>query len=178
MHKLTKEVRVARAKHASDAAIGSTRAAKTRAERVGTYGRNWDRMYYKMRSAKQRCENPASASYKNYGGRGVKFGFASVAEAALWVLDNLGGPEAGQSIDRIDNDRGYEPGNLRWATRVEQNRNKRAYMGAVYGKRIQQLRLLRPDMTYETIRTWVKKGLNNDEITTRRKHIGCGVRHS
>lgn len=178
MQALPKEVRVARAKHASLAAIGATRVAKARATRVSKYGASWDRVYHRMQRAKRRCENPNDAGYENYGGRGIRFKFASITEAALWVLGNLGVPAAGESIDRIDNDGNYEPGNLRWATRKEQNRNKRAYNGNAYGRRIQQLRIKRLDLTYETIRTWINKGLSDDEITERRKHIGCGVRHS
>lgn len=178
MQQIPEAERVARAKKASDAAVGRSRAAALRSERIDKYGAAWDNARHVMASAKSRCTNPRNKGWGNYGGRGIVFAFPSVASAAEWVLDNLGPPFFGGSIDRIDNSRGYEPGNLRWATRAEQARNKRAYRGAVYGARIQNLRQLRPDLTYETTRLWVNKGLTDEEITGRRKHLGCGVRHS
>jgi hypothetical protein len=77
------------------------------------------------RGAKQRCFNPNLAEYKNYGARGITM-------ASRWVQDfdafvaHVGYPIRGEvSLDRIDNDRGYVPGNVRWATFVEQQRNRR-----------------------------------------------------
>lgn len=74
----------------------------------------------------QRCGNPQSHSWRNYGARGIECRFASVKEAVEWVKTNL--PHATYSkldIDRIDNDGHYEPGNLRLVSRAENLRNRR-----------------------------------------------------
>jgi len=77
--------------------------------------------------AKQRCTNEANVAFDRYGGRGIEFRFDSIEHGIRWVAANLGTrPTAKHSIDRIDNDKHYEPGNLRWATTIEQARNKGA----------------------------------------------------
>src|SRR5208282_1744640 len=76
---------------------------------------------------KVRCCYPGAASYKWYGGRGIEFRFSSIKEAFDWTVEHIGYPPEGRSIDRIDNDCHYEPGNLRWATRSEQMLNRRKW---------------------------------------------------
>lgn len=78
----------------------------------------WDRMI-------QRCTNPKNISYPNYGGRGIKV-------CTLWMQyyeefrAHVGPrPSDAHSLERINNSKGYEPGNVRWATRAEQARNRR-----------------------------------------------------
>lgn len=73
--------------------------------------------------AKTRCSNPNVAQYKDYGGRGIKFLFNSFEE----FLEELGPRPNGYSLDRINNDGNYEKGNIRWATREQQNNNKGIY---------------------------------------------------
>lgn len=76
---------------------------------------------------KVRCTWKKATGYPYYGARGIEFRFASIEEALIWVLSNLGPCPLGRSIDRIDNDRHYEPGNLRWATKSEQMLNRRKW---------------------------------------------------
>lgn len=75
-----------------------------------------------------RCTNPAFKSYKDYGARGIRVfdGWLHSFPAFLEYVSAL--PDYGTptlTLDRIDNDGNYEPGNLRWATRSTQRRNKR-----------------------------------------------------
>ncbi len=86
-------------------------------------------LYVTWRNIRQRCTNEASFNYEDYGGRGITLfeeWVASPTEFIAYVETELG-PMWGcsLSIDRIDNDKGYEPGNIRWATDSEQQSNKR-----------------------------------------------------
>ena len=72
--------------------------------------------------AKGRCNNPNDAVYQYYGGRGIEFRFFSFQQ----FLAHIGPkPDPALSLDRIDNDGHYEVGNVRWATKREQVRNRR-----------------------------------------------------
>lgn len=71
----------------------------------------------------QRCTNPNRPDWERYGGRGI-----TVCEAwsdfATFLAD-MGERPTGRTLDRVDNEGGYEPDNCRWATAVEQRRNQR-----------------------------------------------------
>lgn len=123
--------------------------------------------------AKQRCTNQKNIAYCDYGGRGIEFRFESVEQGIRWVAANLGARSSKEhSIDRIDNNGHYEPGNLKWSTRQEQARNKRAYRGSVYGNRMKKLLLARPDYRYEGLRRYVIAGWTDDQIINMKKPPG------
>lgn len=93
-----------------------------------THGMSNHPSYHRWHNAMSRCTNPEHRAYPNYGGRGIKFydPWMDVRVFLSWLDENLGPRPDGMSLDRIDNDGNYEPGNLRWATRSEQARNQRA----------------------------------------------------
>jgi hypothetical protein len=70
----------------------------------------------------QRCHNPSNHAFPLYGGRGIKCFFTGVEQ----IIGEIGKrPGKGYSLDRINNDGHYEPGNIRWATWKQQANNRR-----------------------------------------------------
>lgn len=74
-------------------------------------------------SMRNRCLNPKSDRYHRYGGRGITI-CARWLESFENFKEDMGYPEDGHSIDRIDNDGNYEPGNCRWADAKTQRANQ------------------------------------------------------
>jgi len=92
------------------------------------------RHYWRWAAAKGRCYNKNNKRYKNYGARGITMAeeFLNDSRAFCEYLDSLPGFGPGKTMDRTDNDKGYERGNLRWATPAEQRGNRRTIKR--YGK--------------------------------------------
>lgn len=98
------------------------------AQRLRTHGMWGKRIYGIWRGIIDRCTNPNIHNFADYGGRGViiceewRHDFQAF-HAYVSRLPNYA--KKGFSIDRVDNEGSYVPGNVRWATQAEQNRNRR-----------------------------------------------------
>ena len=93
------------------------------------HGHTYDKLYWVHHSMKQRCYNKNNPEYHNYGGRGITIcdewlnkdtGFENFYN---WAMKN--GYAAGLSIDRINNNEGYNPNNCRWVDNIIQSSNRR-----------------------------------------------------
>lgn len=101
---------------------GCLRSDVARAQET-EHGQTGTQIYNCWKGMIDRCTNPRDKRYADYGGRGISV-------CTRWrvfanFLADMGPRPAGHSIDRIDNDGNYEPGNCRWATAKQQRGNRR-----------------------------------------------------
>lgn len=89
------------------------------------HGHHGERLYRIWQNMLNRCRNEKLACWPDYGGRGIRVceEWHEFDTFRTWALAN--GYADNLTIDRIDNDKGYNPKNCRWITRAEQNRNQR-----------------------------------------------------
>jgi hypothetical protein len=79
----------------------------------------------------RRCHNPRDPGFVSYGARGIGVSARWREDFMAFFADMGPRPSIGHSIDRLDNARGYEPDNCRWATKSQQQRNKARRANAV-----------------------------------------------
>lgn len=115
--------------HGSSLTTGNSKSCgcvsrRNTSNRCRTHGMSGTNSYLRWQGMMNRCRNIKDISYKNYGGRGI-----TVCER--WTnysnfISDMGQAPEGCSLDRIDNNGNYEPGNCKWSTVSEQSRNKRS----------------------------------------------------
>ena len=101
--------------------------------RKKTHGKSNTKLYEVCKAMRRRTKRENSQAYENYGGRGI--GICEEWEKDFetfykWAIEN--GYREGLSIDRKDNNKGYNPDNCRWTTRKVQNNNTRANRMVTY----------------------------------------------
>ena len=93
-----------------------------------THGRSSEKIYFIWQGMRKRCSKEYHKNYKDYGGRGISVcnewndSFENFFDYVS-QLEHYG--EEGYSLDRIDNNGNYEPGNVKWSTQKEQCNNRR-----------------------------------------------------
>lgn len=88
-----------------------------------THGMSNTREYQSWHMMKQRCGNPNATDYKNYGGRGIKV--CKRWERFENFFRDMGPRPIGTTLDRINVNKGYSQSNCRWASKKQQERNRR-----------------------------------------------------
>lgn len=90
------------------------------------HGLSYTPEYRAWQTMRHRCTQPTSPAYENYGGRGITICPEWLEDPAAFIAHIGPRPTPKHELDRIQNDKGYEPGNVRWATRKVNDRNRRS----------------------------------------------------
>jgi len=113
-----------------------------------------------------RCYNPNRPEYPRYGGRGIKM-YSPWVKDFKQFYDHIGQrPTPQHSVERIDNSKGYEPNNVRWATKQEQQSNMRTNVWIEYGNRKVTASQLARELGVhrQTVYSWIKRGCLEEKI--------------
>lgn len=163
---------------------GSTRSCgclrrEVSAERSTSHGMARSREHRSWMSARERCTNQRNKAYADYGGRGITMCAGWESFAAF--LADMGPCPPGMTIDRIDNDGGYWCGrcdqcvrlelsaNCRWATRQQQNNNRRlAVLVTVRGETLNVTEWARRSgLSHHTIARRIARGWTPEQAVTK-----------
>lgn len=123
---------------------------------IRRHGATGTSLYMTWSNMVQRCTNPRNPKYPYYGARGITVCAQWRNSFSRFQSDVGERPSSMHSIDRMDNARGYEPSNCRWATRTEQQRNMRSN------------RILTLNGVSQCVTTWAQQ-LNLPVHTIRRR---------
>lgn len=123
--------------------------------------------YLIWNAARNRCTNPRDPAYQHYGGRGVTMCSEWIKSFLPFYAEVGPRPSSKHTLDRIKNDKGYEPGNCRWVTRNVQMRNTRRNI-FVGGETVQDW-AIRHGVRAGAIYLRLKRGWTIEQAT---KHIG------
>lgn len=134
--------------------------------------KNWvpPPLYAVWASMKDRCLNPRAKAFPHYGGRGIKV-CERWRNSYQAFADDMGDRPHGYSLDRIDNDADYGPGNCRWADRTTQQRNqRRAVYVTIEGVRYRAIELAESaGMKTDTIVNRAAQGLPFADVVNPQK---------
>jgi hypothetical protein len=157
------------------ATCGVGESNRNRAITGVAHGKEWTA----WTAAKQRCHNPKNPNYKNYGARGIYMHPDWVNDFPAFYAYVGPAPtnDRRSSLDRIDVNGDYEPGNVRWATLAQQASNtRRAITVEVGGKKITSAEACDLyDLPYSTIESRWRKGVRGPALVAPRKRRAADV---
>lgn len=102
-------------------------------EKESKHGKARSKIYRIWTTMKQRCTNPENPAYPSYGGRGIGICAEWLSFEAFY--QDMGDAPVGMTLERKDNEKGYEPGNVIWASRLTQANNRRTNILLTYAGR-------------------------------------------
>ncbi len=127
-------------------------------------------LYPTWKGERQRCQNPTNENFKHYGGRGILFS-PEFDNFKTWLnhvtsLEDYKKPS--YTLDRIDNNKGYFPGNLRWASQSTQTINQRKRPSKSGHRNITKGKNYQVRITRKGIKHYLGTFKTLEEATTRR----------
>lgn len=127
-------------------------------------------LYSCWKSMKSRCNNPNNPHYHNYGGRGISVCDEWISDFHQFISD-MGDRPNNYTLDRKDNDGNYTPDNCRWATRSEQQLNRRmSRFVTIDGVEYRPFDLAKiAGVKTDTIIARVEKGLSYNQVISTEK---------
>ncbi|SRR3990167_3855569 len=147
-----------------------------RKQNTPEYRKKYTGIYGTWYSLKQRCNNKNKKQYADYGGRGIKYpmkwnNFKGFKE------DMQNGYKKGLTIERIDNSKSYSKENCRWATRKEQNNNKRSNIVITFKGKTLPLALWADEigMNFNVMRSRWYRGWTINKILSKTKFHRFGT---
>lgn len=162
-----KVVRVGDLRSGKSASCGCYRREALRRLRT-THGGYGTGAYSAWSHAKGRTTNPRNKKWPRYGGRGIRM-CQRWRDSFQAFLDDMGErPGPGYSIERVDNDGDYEPGNCKWARRSDQANNTSANRVLEYGGEIMTLAQWaeRIGIKYHTLHGRLRRGWSVERTLT------------
>lgn len=141
--------------------------------RKRTHGKQGTRLYRIWQGMKNRCYNKNDKRYQDWGGRGIAVCSEWKDKFMVfynWAVSN--GYDDNLTIDRIDNNKGYEPSNCRWITNKENSNNTRRNIYLTYNK-TQTLAQWADELhiPYQTLHYRYKKGWDTKDILFGKKEV-------
>jgi hypothetical protein len=132
-----------------------------------------DRIYNIWYGMIYRCTNPKCEAYPRYGGRGITVCDEWLTFSTFKAWAHKSGYASNLTLERVDNSKGYNPGNCKWATPLEQGNNKRNNIHfSINGINLTVAELSRRSgLNYATIIGRVRRGWTEDQI------LGAPIRH-